>query len=103
MSKTYRKNVRANNACGDNREFYKNRRSKFKTTSKQDFRNLLANHDIDEVNDMILEPKQPKKDMRKEPTDGHYLLNKDTLKAYDRENGYNDYYHKFDKVLKNKH
>ena len=49
------------------------------------------------------EPKQPKKDMRKEPTDGHYLLNKDTLKAYDRENGYNDYYHKFDKVLKNKH
>ena len=47
MSKTYRKNVRANNACGDNREFYKNRRSKFKHTSKQDFRNLLANHDID--------------------------------------------------------
>ena len=57
MSKTYRKNVRANHACGDNREFYKTRRRNNKRSSKHELRNLVSNFNPDEIDDMILTPK----------------------------------------------
>ena len=104
MSKTYRKNVRANNAVGDNRDFYKIRRRNQKHASKQELRNLVANYDFEEIDNLVLEPKHIKKDTWREPTDGYTLLNQEIIKKEDRENGFNEYYHnKYDKVLKNKH
>lgn len=104
MSKTYRKNVRANVACGDNRDFYKTRRRNNKHAIKHDLRNLVANYNSEDIDEMILEPKQVKKDTRREPTDGYNLINKDILKNKDKEDGYDEYYHhKYDKILKNKH
>ena len=104
MSKTYRKNVRANVACGDNRDFYKTRRRNNKHSIKHDLRNLVANYNTEDIDEMILEPKQIKKDTFREPTDGYVLINQEILKNEDRENGYDEYFHnKYDKVLKNKH
>lgn len=104
MSKTYRKNVRANVACGDNRDFYKTRRRNNKHAIKHDLRNLVANYNSEDIDDMILTPKIIKKDTWREPTDGYNLINKDILKNKDKETGYDEYYHqKYDKILKNKH
>jgi len=104
MSKTYRKNARSPIAVGDNRNFYKIRKKTHKHSSKHDLRNLIANYNPEDVNDMILEPKISKKDTWREPTDGYNLINKETLKNKDREEGYNEFYHqKYDKLLKNKH
>ena len=99
MGKTYRKNVRQPIATGDNRNYYKVRRRNTKHAGKNNLRTLISNYNIDDVEDMIMEPKKIKKDTWREPTDGYVLVNKDTIKNLDSE-----YYHeKYDRVLKNKH
>ena len=100
MSKTYRKNVRQPMGGGNNRSFYKIRRKKNKHAIKNELRHLVSNYEIDEVDEIILNPKIIKKDTWLEPTDGHILVNKTTI-----DNLYEpDYYHKkYDKVLKDKH
>ena len=104
MSKSYKKNVKAFIATGDNREFYKMRRRKLSNASKQQLRNLVANYDPEEIDDKWVEPIQAKTDKWREPTDGHFTINNEIIKQKDREDGYNDYYHqKYDKILKNKH
>lgn len=104
MSKTYRKNVRANIAVGDNRSYYKARRRNNKRSIKHNLRTLVANYESEDVDEMILKPKQIKKDTWREPTDGYNLINSEILKNKDREEGYNEFYHnKYDKILKNKH
>jgi len=97
MSRTYRKNIRQNIATGSNHEYYKIRRRNARHSSNNILKNLIANYNVEEVSDVILNPKMPKKDTWREPTDGYILVNKDTLCNLD------DYYkNKYEHILKNK-
>ena len=105
MSRTYKKNVKYFIATGNNTLFYKKRRQNIRRKNKNNLRYLIANKHIDEVNDLILNDVTPKTDHWREPTDGHYTINKEILKQKDRENDpFAEYYHqKYDKVFKKKH
>lgn len=76
MSRTYRDNIRVGICYGDNRGYYKLRRRKRRALGKQNLRRLLANKDIEEASDSILNVKMPKKDTWYEPTDGRIVYNK---------------------------
>ena len=105
MSRTYRKNVKGFIAAGgNNTKFYKNRRRNIRHKNKNNFRYLIANKPIDEVNDLILNDVTPKEDQWAEPTDGHYTINKQIIKQMDKENNpLAEYYHKkCDNILKSK-
>lgn len=104
MSRTYKKNAKGFIAGGNNTSFYRKRRQNIRRKNKSNLRYLIANKPIDEINDLILNDATPKTDKWREPTDGHFTINKEIIKNKDREFGYNDYYHnKFDHILKNKH
>ena len=53
MSRSYKKTVKLGVCYGSNTDFYRRRRRKFRTVNKQMLRNLLANREIDDVNDLI--------------------------------------------------
>ena len=80
MSRTFRKNLRIGICTGDNREYYKIRRKKYKNKFKQNLRTLLRNKIIKEVSDLIMNPKYPKKDTWDEPTDGYWLISSKNTK-----------------------
>lgn len=82
MSKTYRKNIRASIACGSNTEWYKLRRRWIRHKKKQALVNTIKHYPQEEIDNYFTEPLFCKKDTWREPTDGYYLINKDTIKQY---------------------
>lgn len=114
MARTYRKVVKCGICTGSNTEYYKARRRKARNMNNHMLRNLMANHSIDEVNDLILTISLPH-DSWDEPTDGTFIVrrNDKNLYKYDLDGsktknrhygtGENYWNHKFGKYLKNKH
>ena len=84
MSRTYHKNISIGLCHGDNRDYYKRRRRHFKKLFKQDFNSLLKHYAIEDVSNLVLNPKYPKRDTWNEPTDGRYLINKASLHTFKR-------------------
>ena len=112
MSRTYRKNIRIGICYGDNRSFYAARRKKRRRILRHNLRNALANYKNEDIDEHIEGDTMPKEDQWNEPTDGHYGINKSTLKIMDRQwKGRNKryipdtfYFHKkYDRYLKSKH
>lgn len=113
MSRTYRKVIKCGNCTGSNTEYYRDMNRKCRTKNRQSLRNLLANNDLDDVNDKIM-THVPIHDSWDEPTDGTFLVNKNDKNLYKYENdgsittnrhygtGENYWNHKFGKYLKPK-
>lgn len=112
MSKTYRKYVKCGFCTGSNTEYYRNMNRKCRHKNNHSLRNLLANYDIDEVNDKIM-TEEPIHNSWDEPTDGTFLVSKEDKSLYTQKETYynNKHYgnalnywnHKFGKYFKNKH
>jgi len=81
MSRTYRKVIKQGICYGSNTEFYRDMNRKIRNKNKQSLRNLIANNDIDTVNDLVMTDK-PIHDSWNEPTDGTYLISKTAKKDY---------------------
>jgi len=54
MSRTYRKYVKCGICTGNNTEYYRDMNRKCRNKNRQSLRNLLANYDIEDVNDLIM-------------------------------------------------
>ena len=114
MSRSYKKAVKCGICTGSNTEFYHSMNRKVRNKNNQMLRNLMANYDIEEIDDMIVTYK-PIHDDWNEPTDGTFLVNKKDKKLYKYNDdgsitknnhygtGENYWNHKFGKYLKNKH
>lgn len=110
MARTYRKYVKCGNCTGSNTEYYKARRRKVRNMNNHMLRNLMANHSIDEVNDLIVTVTLPH-DSWDEPTDGTILISKKDKSFYTEDSyfghhdgtGLNYWNRKFGKQLKSKH
>ena len=103
MSRTYRKNIRVGICCGDNRSYYKLRRRKRRVLGKQNLRELLSNKPLDEVEELILNVKMPKKDTWDEPTDGCIVYNKDNINKPSKGWFNKEFRNKLSRLLKPKH
>ena len=75
MSRTYKKQLRMNWCCGSNTEFYHERNCQRRRYSKEQLNKIRKMH-IDDFSDMYMDPKLPKKDTLREPTDGGFILDK---------------------------
>lgn len=92
MSRTYKKQLRMNFCCGSNTEFYRERNRKRRSLRKAQL-DKIRKMSIDDFSDMYMEPKIPKKDTWREPTDGYFLLDKNeyTKLKNECENSTNDF------------
>jgi hypothetical protein len=81
MSRTYRNVIKQGRCYGSNTEFYRDMNRKVRNKNKHTLRNLLANNDIETVNDMIMSEK-PIHDSWNEPTDGSFLISKTAKRDY---------------------
>ena len=81
MSRTYRKVIKQGICYGSNTEFYRDMNRICRHKNNQSLRELLANNDIETVNDLIMSFK-PIHDSWREPTDGTYLISKTAKKDY---------------------
>ena len=70
MSKSYGKYKSVGNATGSNTSFYKERRRNSRNKNKQIIRNMMANYNPEDFDEIYEEYKSPKKDHWREPTDG---------------------------------
>lgn len=114
MARTYRKVVKCGHCTGSNTEYYRDRARKVRNTNRHNLRNLMANYDIETVDEMITDFRLPH-DSWNEPTDGTFIINKNDKKYYTHEKdgsitknkhygtGENYWNHRFGKYLKNKH
>lgn len=108
MARTYRKYVKCGYCTGSNTEYYRGRNRKARNVNRHNLRNLMANYDIDVVNDKVMTVQYPH-DSWNEPTDGTFLMTKNDRRNYvngtDRSytTKINYWNHKFGKYLKNKH
>ena len=84
MSRTYRKNLSFGVCYGKNTDFYRRRKRYYKHLFRHNLNNLLKHYNVEDVNDLVLNPKYPKRDTWNEPTDGRYLVNLHNLKRYKR-------------------
>ena len=75
MSRSYKKQLRMNWCCGSNTEFYRERNRQRRRHSKEQLNKIRKMH-IDDFSDMYMDPKIPKKDTWREPTDGGFILDK---------------------------
>lgn len=115
MSRTYRKYVKCGICTGSNTEYYRDMNRKCRTKNRHELRNLMAHHDIKDVNDMINGGAVPIHDLWNEPTDGTFLVSKRNKNQYkynfdgtettNRHYGTGENYwnHKLGKYLKKKH
>lgn len=112
MSRTYRKNIKIGICTGDNRDYYAARRKKRRRRLNHELRNAVANYNPEELDEHLIGDIMPKEDQWDEPTDGHYGINKSTIKMMDRQwSGRNkffdpdpyDFHKKYDRYLKPKH
>ena len=74
MSRSYRNYIYAPIATGNNGPWYKMRRRKFRRTENNKLRSIFAHEDIEDASDLTNDPKLPKKDTWREPTDGGNLV-----------------------------
>lgn len=81
MSRTYRKVIKQGICYGSNTEFYRDMNRNCRHKNNQSLRELLANNDIETVNDLIMSFK-PIHDSWREPTDGTYLISKTAKRDY---------------------
>ena len=111
MSRTYRKYVKVGTCTGSNTEYYRERNRKARNMNRQNLRNLMAHHNIEEVSDKVMNFTLPHDDWD-EPTDGTHLVMKSDKDFYindfnyrDRQygTGLNYWNHRFGKYLKRKH
>lgn len=79
MSRTYRKNLRMNTCCGSNTDFYRKRNRYYRRKRNQQL-TKIRKLTIEDFSDTYLDPKYPKKDTWREPTDGYFLLTKEEAK-----------------------
>lgn len=109
MSRTYRKVVKCGVCTGSNTEYYRDMNRKCRQKNNQSLRNLLANYDIDDVNDKVM-THTPIHNSWDEPTDGTFLISKTAKKDYTEEpiwrsdeTGIHYWNRRFGKYLKPKH
>lgn len=112
MSRSYRKHIKIGICTGDNRKYYAARRKKRRRFLRHELRHATANYNVEDIEDHLVGDVMPKENLWDEPTDGHYAINKSTLKMMDRQwKGRNKryipdpfYFHKkYDRYLKPKH
>lgn len=115
MTRTYRKFVKCGICTGSNTEYYRAMNRKCRTKNRHSLRNLMANYDIETINDIIPAPLVPIHDSWDEPTDGTFLVGRNDKNSYkyepdgsvakDRHYGTRENYwnHKFGKLLKKRH
>jgi len=115
MARTYRKVIKCGICTGSNTEYYRDMNRTCRNKNRQELRNLMAHHDIQDVNDMINDGVVPIHDSWDEPTDGTFLVYKNDKKLYTHDpdgsltknrhygTGENYWNHKFGKYLKKKH
>lgn len=108
MSRTYRKVIRQGICTGSNTEYYRDMNRKCRRKNNHELRNLLANNDIETVNNKIMSY-VPIHDSWDEPTDGTFLISKTAKKDYTEdpvwrndETGIHYWNRKFGKYLKPK-
>lgn len=88
MSRTYRKYIRQGNCTGSNTEFYRDMNRKCRRKNNHELRNLIANNDVEIVNDLVMNH-TPIHDSWREPTDGTCLITKADKNFYcDDPDGY---------------
>lgn len=87
MSRTYRKVIKQGRCYGSNTEYYRDMNRKIRNKNKQSLRNLIANNDIDTVNDLVM-TERPLHDDWCEPTDGTYLIMRSDHGYYTNDNSY---------------
>lgn len=87
MSRTYRKVIKQGICYGSNTEFYRDMNRNCRHKNNQSLRELLANNDIDIVNNRIMTYKSIHDSLR-EPTDGSYLIMKSDRNIYTNDNCY---------------
>lgn len=85
MSRTYKKYIRCFCCHGDNREFYRIRRRQRRHRSNHEVHNLLVNYGPEGLDEMWKGPDMTREAQWMEPTDGHWAIDKETIKAMDRE------------------
>lgn len=114
MARTYRKVIKCGRCTGSNTEYYRDMNRECRNKNNHELRNLMANYDIDEVDDMIM-THTPIHDDWNEPTDGTFLVSKEdkNFYKYDEDGsiatnrrygtGENYWNHKFGKYFKPKH
>ena len=115
MSRTYKKHIRCFCCCGDNRDFYKQRRRLRRHRMNHEVRHLLANYGPEGLDEMWKGPDMTVEAQWMEPTDGHWAIDKGYIKLMDhtynndliyaqthpyRDRGY--FHRKFDRYLKPK-
>lgn len=81
MARTYRKVIKCGYCTGSNTEYYRNMNRKCRAKNRHSLRNLLANNDIETVNDRIMDY-VPIHDSWDEPTDGTFLITKNDRDFY---------------------
>ena len=70
MSKSYAKYKSCGIGTGSNTEWYRDRIHKVRKRNKHRIRNIIANNNNEEFDDVYNPYSLPKKDTRREPTDG---------------------------------
>lgn len=85
MSRSYKKNIRIMVCGGDNRLFYKFRRRKNRRKLNQNLHNASTKYEGEDLDDNINPDTMPKQDLWREPSDGHFGMNKDQYKEFKRE------------------
>lgn len=110
MSRSYKNIIKVGIATGNNGPWYKARRRLARRINNHNLRNLIANYHIDEVNDLISTFEFPKHDDWREPTDGSFLISKESKNEYLKNHSHkhdgtieNWWNRKFGKYLKFKH
>ena len=91
MSRSYKKQLRMNWCCGSNTEFYRERNRQRRRYSKEQLNKIRKMH-IDDFSDIYIDPKLPKKDTWREPTDGHWKSYPKELKKKLKWNCYSGVY-----------
>lgn len=91
MSKTYRKSIRVFNCCGTNTYYYDQKRRLLRRLVKHEVYNATVHYDWEDMDEGILPVKFIMPDRWRETTDGHFLLDKETLKKLDPNCRYGGY------------
>jgi len=112
MSRSYKKVVKQGICNGSNTKYYRARRKWIRNKNNQILRNFITNYTVDDVNDLIVFVKLPKRNSWDEPTDGTYLIYKKDRDFYVNDpyfgnlhdgTSLNFWNRKLGKYLKNKH
>lgn len=115
MARTYRNIVKLGVCTGSNTEYYRTMNRKCRAKNRHSLRNMMANYDIETINDIMPAPAVPIHDSWNEPTDGTFFISKNdkNFYLYDEDGsvitnphygtGKNYWNHKFGKLLKKKH